>query len=658
MESYQQTYEKLSLLGEGGMGKVYLVRHRRLGVLRAMKTVRKDDETKLPAEVDILKNLDQQRLPRLHDIYLDDQNIQIIQDYVEGISAKEGLARDGRFDEAHVRKWAGQLCEALKYLHTRKPPIIHRDIKPGNIMITPEGDIKLIDFGIAKEYIRDSNDQSESLGTRGYAAPEQFTAATTDARTDIYSLGVTLYHMITGKGPYDPPYEIRPIREWNRSYSEGLEYIIQKCTQLDPRRRYQSIDELQRDLDNIDNFGNMRERRRRIERLKLTGCFIIFALGVFLVSYGGEVTKAERKAVYIEQYDKGIALLNEGEIDAAVKTLYSADEYAGRGDGHKAVAAAYMDNGNGSGCLSVIQDAAAKYPEMRQDPEFNYYWGLALDSLGNTEEATRKFETAEEKAPDNVLYMYYLARSYTKSGQDGKAEIMLAKVRKRANDSISSFVYAGILAAQDRVDQAVGQYELCINTARESEIRIAAYKELVSLYEKRGSDIETLDKEIAVLQDMRRAYPNEEQAFALERLGEAYYTKSNIIAAGSAEEAESNADQLRKESVSCFNELISLGYGRASTYLNIAIICQRMADYDGAEKALSQMMDQYPNNSDAYIQMAFLTVEREGAKPQSRRNYSTIKDYYKKAVELGASGEKLQRLEGVMADLKSAGWIR
>lgn len=220
--SYKEVYEELSLLGEGGMGKVYLVRHRRLGVLRAMKVVRKDDATKLPAEVDILKNLDHQRLPRLHDIYEDDQNIQIIQDYVEGISAKEGIERGGKFDEAHVRKWAGQICEALKYLHTRNPPIIHRDIKPGNIMITPEGDIKLIDFGIAKEYKKDANGPSEHLGTMGYAAPEQYTSAPTDARTDIYSLGITLYHMITGKSPYEPPYELRPIREWNRSYSEGM----------------------------------------------------------------------------------------------------------------------------------------------------------------------------------------------------------------------------------------------------------------------------------------------------------------------------------------------------------------------------------------------------------------------------------------------------
>lgn len=360
----------------------------------------------------------------------------------------------------------------------------------------------------------------------------------------------------------------------------------------------------------------------------------------------------------MEQYDKGIALLGEGELDEAAAVLYAADEYAGRGDGHRAVAGAYMEDGNGVKCLSVIQETVSEYPQMKADPELNYYWGLALDSLGNTDEAIKRLETAEKRAPDNILYMYHLARAYTKNGQSGKAGEMLEKVKKKANNGISCFVYAGILAAQGKVNEAAEQYELCIDTAKENEIRTAAYKELVSLYGKNSDDLEMLDKEIAVLLDMQRTYPNDEQAFVLERLGEAYYTKSNITAGEGTEEAESEADKLREESVSCFNELISLGYGRASTYLNIAIVCQRRADYEGAEQALLQMMDKYPNNSDAYIQMAFLTVEREGAKPQSKRRYSKIKEYYNKAVELGAEGEKLQRLEGVMADLRAAGWIR
>ena len=187
---------------------------------------------------------------------------------------------------------------------------------------------------------------------------------------------------------------------------------------------------------------------------------------------------------------------------------------------------------------------------------------------------------------------------------------MLEKVKAKANDGISSFVYAGILAAQNRVDQAAEQYTLCINTAKENDIRIAAYKELVSLYGKNGSDIGMLDKEIAVLQDMRRTYPNDEQAFVLEQLGEAYYTKSGIVSEESGDETDNKADLLRKESISCFNELISLGYGRASTYLNIAIVSQRRADYEGAEKLLAQAIQLFPDEKELYSKQSEIAAKK------------------------------------------------
>ena len=385
MRAYQDTYKILSEIGHGGMGTVYLVKHETMGVLRAMKAVPKDaDTSELPAEVEILTNLEHPCLVKIIDVFEDPCYVYIVQDYIQGINMAKRLEKVRRFSEDDVRKWAKQLCEALRYLHEPKryehrPSIIHRDIKPGNIMMTPSGDIKLIDFGIAKKFKDAATADSIHIGTLGYAAPEQFNDARTDARTDIYGLGATLHHMITGQKP--APFALKPARELNKSCSEGLEYIIQKCTQTDPRHRYQSVAELQRDLENIENFGNMRERRKRREGFKLAGCFMIFALGVFLASYGAEMVRAEQQAAYREQYEQGMVLLDAGDIDAAGAILYAADKSANRGDGHKAIAAAYMNNDNGERCLSVIRDTVAKYPEMTHDAELNYYWGLALEAL-------------------------------------------------------------------------------------------------------------------------------------------------------------------------------------------------------------------------------------------------------------------------------------
>ena len=105
-------------------------------------------------------------------------------------------------------------------------------MKPDNIMLTPEGKIKLIDFGIAREYKTENTTDTTNLGTKSYAAPEQLSGKQTDARTDIYSLGVTLYHLVTGKSLNEPPFEMRPIRDWDSTLPEGLEHIILKCTQF------------------------------------------------------------------------------------------------------------------------------------------------------------------------------------------------------------------------------------------------------------------------------------------------------------------------------------------------------------------------------------------------------------------------------------------
>ena len=167
-------------------------------------------------------------------------------DYVEGRTLKAIVDERGAQPQEDVVNWAIQLCSVLDYLHTRKPAIIYRDLKPGNIMLRPDGRIVLIDFGTAREYKTGQEEDTISLGTKGYAAPEQYGGdGQTDARTDIYNLGATIYHLVTGKNPTKPPYEIRPIREWNPSLSTGLEKIILKCIANNPNERYQTAKELQ-----------------------------------------------------------------------------------------------------------------------------------------------------------------------------------------------------------------------------------------------------------------------------------------------------------------------------------------------------------------------------------------------------------------------------
>ncbi|GFI40503.1 serine/threonine protein kinase [Thomasclavelia cocleata] len=246
-------YEILKKIGQGGMSVVYLAMDKRLNKQWAVKELQKytknaNNEVVIQsaiAEANMIKKLDHPALPRIVDIIEEDKVIYVVMDYIEGETLEYVVNNQGAQSQDLVIDWAKQLTEVLHYLHTRTPAIIYRDMKPSNVMLKPDGNIKVIDFGIAREYKESNLNDTTYLGTRGYAAPEQFGGkGQTDARTDIYCLGMTLYHLITGKNPMEPPYEIYPIRYWNPSLSGGLENIIEKCVQLNPKDRYQSCAEL------------------------------------------------------------------------------------------------------------------------------------------------------------------------------------------------------------------------------------------------------------------------------------------------------------------------------------------------------------------------------------------------------------------------------
>lgn len=273
-------YEILSLVGEGGMSRVYLARDRRLNKLWAVKEVNRAVEgpggevvsQSLVAEANLLKGLDHPMLPRIVDIVEDGRTVLVVMDYVEGKSLRRVLRETGRpMEERAVIDVGVQLCDVLEYLHTRNPPIVYRDMKPGNVMLREDGAVKLVDFGIAREYKKGALTDTNILGTRGYAAPEQLArGAQTDARSDIYSLGVTLYALATGRSPADEAF-LRPLREIEPRLSEGLELIVAKATCANPAERYQSCAQMRHDLLNHDKLteGYRQGLRRRLGRFNL-----------------------------------------------------------------------------------------------------------------------------------------------------------------------------------------------------------------------------------------------------------------------------------------------------------------------------------------------------------------------------------------------------
>lgn len=288
-------YKILNEIGRGGMSTVYLAINEKANKPWAVKEVRKNGisnrelvKQSLMVEINLLKKLKHKGLPSIVDIIDQQDNYLIVMDYIEGITLENIMQEEGVQPQEKVVDWAIQLCDVLQYLHTRKPAIIYRDMKPSNIMLRSDGSVVLIDFGTAREFKERHVEDTTCLGTQGYAAPEQFGGmGQTDERTDIYSLGATMYRLVTGHNPSEPPYEMYPITHWNPRLSTGLEGIIAKCTSKDPKSRYQSVQEVRyalehyRDLD----LDSIRRYRRNLRILLAAGGMTVMLFGASGVSY-------------------------------------------------------------------------------------------------------------------------------------------------------------------------------------------------------------------------------------------------------------------------------------------------------------------------------------------------------------------------------------
>lgn len=285
-------YRILSVIGQGGMSTVYLAVHERLKQKWAVKEISVEYcenyemiSRQLIVEADILKRLDHPGLPKIVDIIEKKDVIWMVMEFVEGKTLKEILKERGRIDEKEVLIWGKQLCEVLSYLHSRKPSIIYRDLKPENLILKETGRLVLIDFGTAREYCYKNNVcDAMYLGTKGYAAPEQYGGmGQTDERTDIYCLGVTLYSLLTGNNPEQPPYKIYPEKYWGENISLKMKSLLLKCMESDPEKRYQNCKELAYDFSQIDYE---RQKRKLSERKKIVKFLILITMGQISLVFG------------------------------------------------------------------------------------------------------------------------------------------------------------------------------------------------------------------------------------------------------------------------------------------------------------------------------------------------------------------------------------
>jgi hypothetical protein len=252
-------YEIQRELGRGGMGAVYLaqdLRYRKPVAIKVARLANPEARVQFRREADYLQKLHHHSLPRVWETFSDTQRDFLVMEYIPGDDLETLVQRKGPQPEWQVLRWADELLDGLAFLHTQSPPIIHRDIKPGNLKLRGDGTLVLVDFGIAKEYLPGVNTAAGATAvTPGFSPPEQYADSPTDGRSDLYSVGATMYFLLTGVAPAPAParasgdQRLLPPSQLTPTVSTGAEMVVRKALSLPREQRWSSAAEMRQMVD-------------------------------------------------------------------------------------------------------------------------------------------------------------------------------------------------------------------------------------------------------------------------------------------------------------------------------------------------------------------------------------------------------------------------
>ena len=323
MNQFVETnYQVISAVGVQGNYRMYVAEHRQERTRWAIKEL-----PKTPGDTDSLdrateiKDMADPLLPKIREIYDDENVLTTVEEYIPGVSLGAYVKESGAMEEEDVLGWMSELAGFFFRLHNREKRTILGDLDPGDLRLMPDNSVRIEDYssmcglGVL-----------DNAPYYGFRAPEMRLGGTVGPWTDLYSLGAVAYYALTGKDPDDPPFRYYPLRHYNASASAGMEYILNKCLQQNPKARYQNAEELLYDLQHIDRFNRVLGRYKG--KLFLRGALVavLILAGGALAVYGNLTMRQEKKDSYTAYLESASVSAEEGDYDAAFRYLGEAEK--------------------------------------------------------------------------------------------------------------------------------------------------------------------------------------------------------------------------------------------------------------------------------------------------------------------------------------------
>ena len=721
-QTLNNTYKIIEQIGSGGGGIVFKAYHLRLEKHVAIKLIKDKVKGKMNerAEADILKQLKHDGLPQVYDFINDGEDVYTVMEYINGHSLNDEIIKRGKIPYKQALKWTKELCSAAAYLHSRKPAIIHSDIKPKNIMVTYDGNLCLIDFNISSVF---GGDIYTIGSSDGYSPPEQYlarkqvrpvapvsvsaspsrhygdteilieetsidaTEILTDDRTevvtetevvvdnsdklldscsDVYSIGAVMYSMLTGMKPNNSRGVIKPLKKLDPNIPEAMVYIVEKAMCKEKSGRFASAVEMLEALENINKLDKRYKRLALRKQLAFIFCLVLFTASAIASIAGYRLMQTEtgnKLNSYIQQMNAMSEKNNFSDFDSVYASATS--EFPESAEPHYYKAYMLYSSFEYETAEKYMSESLMnKVNELPADLQAssNFMYADILFRKEDYQNAVTYYEKALVNGSDSPDVYRDFAISLARTGNAESAEQVLALAVERGLAEDGIYMVTGeIHFIRNEYSEAVEALKNGIAISDNAELKRNAYLVCSRAYEAMymvDNEQLILDN-AALLEEALLTLPQSMTMQVKEYLAQAYIDYGEIT----------SRDDYFAKAITLLEDIkYSSEFRNYQTDMNLAVLCDKIGNSQTAKELLLDMatVPEYElNYYIIYIRAAYCEADIQGELDVTERDYSEFDKYYKSAeeeykkyIQRGNSDPEMEKLTQLRNEMVSLGWLK